>query len=133
MNISSINSSTLPGLTPRPVAADAPAAEIRATVTEQKSTTTPVQTAQSVTKTEKAEKTEASPKELEEAVKAINDFLKPINSAIQFSLDHDTGKSVVKVIDVATKDVIRQFPSEEMLSIAKALDKMKGLLVQQKA
>jgi flagellar protein FlaG len=89
----------------------------------------PVQTAQAVTS---PPKTEASRQAVEEAVKSVNDFLKPINDSIRFSVDEDTGISVIKVIDLATKDVIRQFPSEEMLTIAKAIDQMKGLLVQQK-
>lgn len=130
MNISSINNGTLPGALPRPAAAEAPAAEVRQAHTAQISSATKVQTEQSVSQTQQVE---ASRQELEDAVKEVNDFLKPINSSIQFNLDDDTGKTIVKVIDLATKDVIRQFPSEEMLSIAKAIDKMKGLLVQQKA
>lgn len=130
MNISSINSSALPGTVSRPVAAESPGMEVRQARVTQNQGSTPVQIEQAVTQTEKIE---ASRQELEEAVKAVNDFLKPINNSIQFNLDDDTGKTIVKVIDLATKDVIRQFPSEEMLSIAKAIDKMKGLLVQQKA
>ena len=40
---------------------------------------------------------------------------------------------IVKVMDNATKEVIRQIPSVEMLAIAKALDKIQGLLIKQKA
>ena len=123
MNIPSINSNPLAGLGGRPVAADAPPPEVRPA-------NAATQTVQAVVEPSKAE---ASREELERAVKEVNDFLKPINNAIQFNLDDDTGKTIVKVIDTATKDVIRQFPSEEMLSIAKAIDKMKGLLIQQKA
>ena len=129
MNISSIDSN-LPASGSRPVAAEAPPSELREAFTNQTSSATPVQTEQSVSQTQKAE---ANRQELEDAVKQVNDFLKPINNSIQFNLDDDTGKTIVKVIDLATKDVIRQFPSEEMLSIAKAIDKMKGLLIQQKA
>lgn len=130
MNISSINNGSLPGVTPRPVSAEAPAVEVRQARTAQNSSASTVQTERSVAQTQK---TEANRHELEEAVKQVNDFLKPINDSIQFNLDDDTGKTIVKVVDLATKDVIRQFPSEEMLSIARAIDKMKGLLVQQKA
>lgn len=130
MNISSINSNTLPSATPKPVAAETPTVEVRQARAAQNSSAAPVQTEQAVSQTQK---TEANRQELENAVKQVNDFLKPINNSIQFNLDDDTGKTIVKVIDLATKDVIRQFPSEEMLSIAKAIDKMKGLLVQQKA
>lgn len=130
MNISSINSSAASSATPRSVPAETPAVEIRQARLAQNSSAVPVLTEQSVSQTQK---TEANRQELENAVKQVNDFLKPINNSIQFNLDDDTGKTIVKVIDLATKDVIRQFPSEEMLSIAKAIDKMKGLLVQQKA
>jgi len=130
MNISSINSSSLPGTVSKPVTAEPSGMEVRQARTAQNASAAPVQTEQAVTRTEKVE---TSRQELEDAVKAVNDFLKPINNSIQFNLDDDTGKTIVKVIDLATKDVIRQFPSEEMLSIAKAIDKMKGLLVQQKA
>ena len=70
---------------------------------------------------------------IEQAVKNVNDFVKPINNTLSFNLDQDTGQTVIKVVDLSTQEVIRQIPSEEMLAIAKALDTMKGLLVQQKA
>ena len=65
--------------------------------------------------------------------KAVNDFVKPLNSALQFNIDDSTGLTVVKVIDTDTKDVIKQIPSEDMLALAKALDQIKGLLVKQQA
>lgn len=71
--------------------------------------------------------------QLDETVKAVNDFVNAINKSLEFSIDDDTGITVVKVVDVETKEIIKQFPSEEVLSIAKALDGIKGLLVKQKA
>ena len=71
--------------------------------------------------------------EVEQAVKEVNDFIRPINNALSFSLDQESDQMVVKVIDQGTKEVIRQIPSEEMLALAKALDTMKGLLVRQQA
>lgn len=126
MNLSAITGNVLSNLPPSaPTAAD-----VRSTSAYPSTTATPVQTSQAV---EQANPAEASRAELEKAVRDVNDFLRPINNAIQFNLDDDTGKTIVKVVDLATKDVIRQFPSEEMLSIARAIDKMKGLLIQQKA
>lgn len=124
MNISSLSSFSLPTAAVPTASPDARPARAPA-----ESAATPVQTTQAV---ESPSKTEASRQEVEDAVKSVNDFLKPINDSIRFSVDDETGISVIKVIDVTTKDVIRQFPSEEMLSIAKAIDQMKGLLVQQK-
>ena len=76
---------------------------------------------------------EADRKELDKAVKDVNDFVGTVNTDLRFSVDDDSGRTVVKVIDVSTKEVIKQYPSEEMLAIAKALDSIKGLLIHQKA
>ena len=75
----------------------------------------------------------ASEAQLQGAVNAANDFIKPITNSVEFSLDKDSDKMIVKVMDIATKEVIRQIPSEEMLAIAQALDKIQGLLIKQKA
>jgi flagellar protein FlaG len=80
-----------------------------------------------------AKEVQPSRNELDKAVKAVNEFVGAVNNDLRFSVDEDSGKTVVKVIDVTTKEVIKQYPSEEMLAIAKALDSIKGLLVQQKA
>ncbi|WP_303786374.1 flagellar protein FlaG [Azovibrio restrictus] len=79
------------------------------------------------------DKQQTSPEELQSSVDAMNDFVRSLNSALQFSIDEDTGKTVVKVVDMTNDQVIRQIPSEEALAIAKALDKLKGLLIQQQA
>ena len=70
---------------------------------------------------------------LQGAVNAANDFIRPITNSVEFSLDKDSEKMIVKVMDNATKEVIRQIPSVEMLAIAQALDKIQGLLIKQKA
>lgn len=118
-----MNISSLSNFSPPATSTPAASTDVRLARAQQENAAAPVQT---------TSKTDASRQEVEDAVKSVNDFLKPINDSIRFSVDDETGISVIKVIDVTTKDVIRQFPSEEMLSIAKAIDQMKGLLVQQK-
>jgi len=71
--------------------------------------------------------------QVETAAQSVREFVQPINSNLEFSVDDDTGQLVVKIIDRTTQEVIRQMPSEEMLAIAKALDSIKGLFVQQTA
>lgn len=126
MNLSNINSA-LQSL--RPTAVEVSTPEARSARNAAASDTQAL-TEQSV---EQAQKAEATRDQLQEAVQRVNDFVQPFNNGLQFSLDDDTGKTIVKVIDKTTDEVIRQFPSEEMLNIAKALDTMKGLLIQQKA
>jgi flagellar protein FlaG len=69
--------------------------------------------------------------ELKKSVDAINRFLEN-NSEVHFSIDDDSGRSVVKVIDTETKKVLRQFPSEQSLEIGKNLT-TKGLLIDSEA
>lgn len=63
----------------------------------------------------------------------VRNAIAPVAQDLLFSIDEDTGKTIVKVVDASTDEVIRQIPSEEIISIAKALDKLQGLLVEQKA
>jgi flagellar protein FlaG len=70
--------------------------------------------------------------DLKNSVDAINRFLQ-VNSEVHFSIDEDSGQSVVKVIDTETKKVLRQFPSEQSLEIGKNLSSLKGLLIDSKA
>jgi len=76
----------------------------------------------------------ASAKEVQQAADEINKALQRLNSSsLEFSVDHDSGQTIVRVVDIATKDVIRQIPNEETLQIAKSIDKLQGLLIRHKA
>tara|TARA_R110001583_G_scaffold195420_1_gene373002 strand:- start:9042 stop:9242 length:201 start_codon:yes stop_codon:yes gene_type:complete len=63
----------------------------------------------------------------------VRNAITPVAQDLLFSIDEDTGKTIVKVVDASTDEVIRQIPSEEIITIAKALDNLQGLLLQQKA
>lgn len=74
-----------------------------------------------------------SEKEVKEAAHQVQEFVKTMSSDLLFSVDEDSGSFVVKVVDRATQEVIRQIPSEEMLALSKALERLQGLLVKQQA
>ncbi len=59
---------------------------------------------------------------LDEAVKQLNSYVQSINRNLEFNIDNDSGKTVVKVIDADTEELIRQIPDDEALSIAKQID-----------
>ncbi|MES2025028.1 MAG: flagellar protein FlaG [Pseudomonadota bacterium] len=67
------------------------------------------------------------------ALESINKALQALSSNLEFTVDSDSNRTVVKVVDQQTKEIIRQMPSLEALEISKALDKLQGLLVKQKA
>lgn len=71
--------------------------------------------------------------ELKQSIKTANAALKEISSNLEFAHDDSTGMTLVRVYDTTTKEVIRQFPTEEMVTIARAIDNFRGLLIQQKA
>jgi flagellar protein FlaG len=71
--------------------------------------------------------------QVSQAVKDINKSLQAASQGLEFSVDGDTQRIVVKVIDQTTREVLRQMPSEEALQIAKSLDRSQGLLIKQQA
>ena len=83
-------------------------------------------------KTPSPESRPATVVEVTDAVERINKMVQQTGKGIQFSVDDDTGHTVVKVVDTETKEVLRQFPSETAMAIAKTLDRAKGLLISQK-
>ena len=70
---------------------------------------------------------------LDAAVKKLNDFVAPALQTIEFSVDQESERTVVKVVDTATQKVLRQIPNEEVLAISKTLDKLQGLVIKQTA
>ena len=77
-------------------------------------------------KTNQAEEKETSEQALDDAVKQLNSYVQSINRNIEFNIDNDSGQTVVKVIDSETDELIRQFPDDEALSIAKHLNETSG-------
>ncbi|MFJ4290680.1 flagellar protein FlaG [Cupriavidus sp. NPDC089707] len=67
------------------------------------------------------------------ALGELADALKTTSIGLRFEIDEDTNRIITKVIDKETGDLIRQMPTEEVLRIARAMDKLQGLLVSQTA
>lgn len=70
--------------------------------------------------------------DVQDAVRRVEEFVAATTSEISFSVDTESGMRVVKVMDKATDEVIRQIPSEEVVAIAQALDKLQGLFLRDK-
>lgn len=70
---------------------------------------------------------------VEQAVKTINASLHTQRQGVEFTIDRDSQRTVVKVVDQETQQVLRQMPTQEALDIAKALDRLQGLLIKQEA
>lgn len=77
--------------------------------------------------------TQFSREQINQALEDVKQVLPNMARNLQFSVDEDSGRTVVKVVDTNTNEVIRQIPSEELLAIAKSLSSSKGLLIKQEA
>lgn len=79
-----------------------------------------------------ASQTEAV-KPIEDVVASVNDYVQNVQRQLNFSIEKDTGRTVIRVMDSATNELVRQIPSEEFLELARALEKAKGILLQAEA
>lgn len=79
-----------------------------------------------------------SSEQLKQATDTINQVMRQPNQSLEFefkfSVDTDTKKPIVRVVDTKTGELIRQIPSEETLAIARSIDQFqkKSLLLSQK-
>ena len=75
----------------------------------------------------------ASAAELQNSADKVQQMLSKAAPYLNFSVDKGSGRTVIKVVDPATNEVLRQFPNEEILRMGKSLDQMmeqlKGLLI----
>ena len=71
---------------------------------------------------------EKAHKNLEEAIKKLNDMLKDSGRTLSFSMDVKLGRPIVFVKNMANGEVIRQIPSEVVVRIAHGIEDFKGML-----
>ncbi|WP_372824484.1 flagellar protein FlaG [Polaromonas sp.] len=75
---------------------------------------------------------ESTPEQTNAALAEINRSFQLASVGVRFEFDKETDKVIAKVVDVETGQVIRQMPSEAMVQVSKALDRLQGLLLSQK-
>ncbi len=67
---------------------------------------------------------EVNSEKLQETVREMNAKVQNLRRNLHFSVDDASGRSVIKVIDAETDEVIRQIPSEEILNLAHRLTEL---------
>ena len=78
------------------------------------------------------------PESLNKLIQEMNDQPQIKRRALQFSMHEETGQMLVKVYDLDTDELIREFPPEEILNIAERIhdllaEKGKGIMLQDQA
>lgn len=86
-------------------------------------TMVPVGQPRSDTEAKAAEKPSSKVDEqaVDAAVGQLNEFAQSIQRQLEFSVDEESGKTVIKVIDKESGQTIRSIPSEEVLAMQKRL------------
>jgi flagellar protein FlaG len=60
---------------------------------------------------------------LSEAVSRLNDYVQSINRNIEFTVNEEINRIVVKVYNLETAEVIREIPAEEVLSMSRYISR----------
>lgn len=63
-----------------------------------------------------------------EVAHKVRDYLQIARRDLVFSVDQDTGRTVIRVLDASTGELVRQIPSKEIMALAKNLDQPGGIL-----
>lgn len=74
-----------------------------------------------------------TPEDLASLMKRMQDYVENYDRDLHFSLDEESGRTIIKVIDPETEELVRQIPQEEVLEVARALENNGGLMPEAKA
>ncbi|AZN33416.1 flagellar protein FlaG [Pseudoalteromonas sp. Xi13] len=89
------------------------------------------QYAQQGTETNSSQNQQLAREQLEKVAQQLQEFMGEMNRTLQFQVDEDSGRDVIKILDKTSGDVIKQYPSEEVLSLVSKLSESAGILIDQ--
>ncbi|GEM_PF-205549 len=69
---------------------------------------------------------EAEREQMETALAQVSDFVQVQNRQLNFSFDDKSNRSIIKVTDADSGDIIRQIPSEEVLKLAERIKELQN-------
>ncbi|WP_084655893.1 flagellar protein FlaG [Andreesenia angusta] len=93
-----------------------------------------------VEQSKSSQESENNPKEekvdlesLQSLLGGVNDKLEPYDTQVQFSVHEKTKQVMIKVVNTATNETVREIPSEKLMDIMANLLEVAGILVDVKA
>lgn len=72
------------------------------------------------------------PEELKKLMKDLQSKLSYLNSHLKIEIDSEINQPIVKIMDINTNQVIRQIPPDYMINIIKNINKLLGVLFEEK-
>jgi len=71
--------------------------------------------------------------ELGNVIADLNKVAQANAQGVRFSVDEESGRTVVKVVDTQTDTVLRQIPSMEALKLWRSIEQMQGVMLRDTA
>ncbi|MCA9766044.1 MAG: flagellar protein FlaG [Carnobacterium sp.] len=84
------------------------------------------------TQQEKPKEVVFSKEELQIKVDEINEYVLGFNAQFSFKVHEGTGRTLVRMIDTQTHDVIKEIPPEKMLDLVANIWDLMGIIVDRK-
>ena len=71
-------------------------------------------------------------KNLKEAINLLNEQMRATGRNLNFSLDQALNRTIITVKNSHTGEIVRQIPDETVLRVAHNIEKLKGILLDEK-
>ena len=69
--------------------------------------------------------------DLEEKIDDMNNIMETLEEQLSFELHEKTDRIMTQVVNIKTKEVIKEMPPEEMLDLAAKIHEMVGLIIDE--
>jgi flagellar protein FlaG len=70
---------------------------------------------------------------LNDVVSELNSLVRELHRELHFSVDDESGDTIIKVVDRETDEVVRQIPSEDVVRLRQRLQEAAGAIFQDSA
>jgi flagellar protein FlaG len=70
--------------------------------------------------------------QLNKYAEKLSKVMEILNHSIRFSVDDESDRMIVRIVNAETNEVIRQIPPKEVLQLMHRLDQMAGLMLDEK-
>ncbi len=70
-------------------------------------------------------------KELKETIEDMNKIVETVEENLSFKLHEKTDRLMTQVINIETREVIKEMPPEEMLDLAARIHRMVGIIIDE--
>jgi flagellar protein FlaG len=71
--------------------------------------------------------------QLADMVSDLGNLVRSLHRELQFSVDKESGETVIKVVDKQSGEVVRQIPSQEFMELRERLQDAAGIIFQDSA